>query len=229
MDKPSTDHFRETYINVSITSVCFDKICEPAYLLFPMSETPFDLHNSKYGKILRFVDEKSLLNVRSCLQHHYSTSIFHAKTCSRSHCSLFQSSYPSKGEIGGSFEITTEYGSETCEAKETARIYLLRSGRWGLSGDIFRIQFLRLSVVRLFKRRWKSLCYSLRDTFQCALSLVDMMPGSMDVLPPCPIVSNFERKWLKSSNLWNHNLIRGVWYFTLVCRKTLDQLPCIPN
>lgn len=88
-----------------------------------------------------------------------ATSLFNVNNLTRRHVvvliAVFQSSYPSKGEIGESFEITSLGLLFSTKAKETARIYLIRSGRWGLSGDIFRIRFLRLSVVRLFKRRWK--------------------------------------------------------------------------
>ena len=62
------------YFDVSVDSTCFDQICKQAGRLISLSENISDWHDSKYGKILTFVDEKSLLNVRTIWQYYHSLS-----------------------------------------------------------------------------------------------------------------------------------------------------------
>ena len=62
------------YFDVSIDSKCFDRICKQAIHLVSLSANISDWHDSKYGKFLTFVDEKSLHNVRVFWQHYHSLS-----------------------------------------------------------------------------------------------------------------------------------------------------------
>ena len=62
------------YFDVSIDSKCFDQICKQAGRLVSLSENISDWHNSKYGKFLTFVEEKSLHNVRTFWQYYNSLS-----------------------------------------------------------------------------------------------------------------------------------------------------------
>ena len=62
------------YFDVSIDSICFDRICQQASQLVSLSANISDWHDSKYGRFLTFADEKSLHNVRAFWQHYHSLS-----------------------------------------------------------------------------------------------------------------------------------------------------------
>lgn len=64
------------YFDVSIDPTCFDRICQQADHLTSLSETISDWHNSKYGKVLTFADEKTLHDVRTFWKHYNSLSKF---------------------------------------------------------------------------------------------------------------------------------------------------------